>query len=41
MTPSEMMTVALAPRIEITVFESLHQVRVEKGKECIFQWFDY
>jgi hypothetical protein len=32
MTPSEMVPVALAPREEITVFENLPQVRVEKRK---------
>jgi hypothetical protein len=32
MKPSEMTAVALAPRLEIIVFESLPQVMVEKGK---------
>jgi hypothetical protein len=30
--PGQMAPVALAPRVEITLFESLPQVRVEKGE---------
>jgi hypothetical protein len=38
MMPSEMTAVAVAPRVEIRIFESLPRVRVEKGKQMLVQF---
>jgi hypothetical protein len=40
MAPTDMVPAALAPRLDI-IFENLPQVRTEKGRKFLFQWFDH